>query len=115
MAQGFVHAGRSPRVFVEIFGHSIDAIVDTGFEGGLQLPDPLIQLLPVGTLPIRRNKFGFSFGRTSWLDVDPMTIQIDGIDVEVIFSPVREALIGVDILKDYSLTIDFPAGTVQLT
>jgi hypothetical protein len=38
----------------------------------------------------------------------------ESLPVEVIFSDSDEILLGVDALREYRLTVDFPAGTVAV-
>ena len=104
-------------VWVVVAAFRFEAVLDTGFEGGLQLPAAresrlqailgkayreMIYQLADGSI-IR----SFSY----LLDID---LGGETIRVETIFLDGDEILLGVDALRDYRLVIDFPAGTVAL-
>lgn len=92
----------------------VDAVIDTGFDGHLQLPSS-----EAGSTPrtlIDTDRYGFADGSEVEFDVYLVRVSFAGADIasRAIFSPTDEALIGVKFLADYRLTIDYPAGTVTL-
>ena len=104
-------------VWLTVAGQPFEAVLDTGFEGGLQLPTawrgPLSPLL---THRYRELTYQLADGSTlttysHWLDVE-----LDGetILVETIFLDGDEILLGVDAMRDYRLVIDYPASTAAL-
>jgi predicted aspartyl protease len=103
-----------PGIFVEVAGQSWRAIIDTGFNGDLELPSLL------------RGELNAQFvGRLSSLlaanmrveeDVYLVDFLFDGnvVRAEATFVDSDEILIGTGMLQEYRLLIDFPAQTVSL-
>lgn len=99
---------------VEIAGQSWTAIVDTGFNGELELPDEL------------RSHVNAEFvGRATSLlaanqrideDLYLVDFPFDGqtLRVEATFVDGEELLIGTGLLRDHRLEIDFPARRVTI-
>lgn len=114
MLVGRLNANGAPIVSIEIDGVSYDATLDTGFEGGLQLPAALFPTSPPPQ--VRSVKFEHPNGTASWVYTYAIRITLAGVavDAETFFSPTDDILVGVDLLEPYRLTIDFPAGTVEL-
>lgn len=114
MLVGRLNANGAPIVSVEIDGVLYDATLDTGFESGLQLPATLFPAPPPPR--VRAVKFEHANGTASWVYTYLIRVTFASvvIDAETYFSPTDEVLVGVDLLKPYRLTIDFPAGTVEL-
>lgn len=117
MPTGHFRGTGSPMVWLTLAGNAFEAVLDTGFEGGLQLPDAWRPpLLPLLTRPHQELTYQMPDGRIAktysyWLDVE---FGSDALVVETIFMSGDEILLGVDALRDYRLTIDFPAGTVAV-
>ena len=112
--QGKLTAGGLPTVPVTVGATTVDAVVDTGFDGHLQLPDTLAGATPRVFYRVER----FVFPDGSWADFEVYVIgvEFDGGDVitRAVYTPSSESLIGHRFLTDYRLTIDYPAGTVPL-
>lgn len=117
MPTGHFRGSGSPMVWLTLAGNTFEAVLDTGFEGGLQLPDAWrIPLLPLLTRPHQQLTYQLPDGRLTkkysfWLDID---LGGDQLVVETIFMDSDEILLGVDALRDYRLTVDFPAGMVAV-
>jgi predicted aspartyl protease len=115
MATGAVDPEGRPTIRIEHAGREYEAIVDTGFESGLQLPDGLFTALSPRLY--REVKFQLGGGQDEyetktykvWCKIDS-----DAWEVEAFFAATDEILIGLELLRPYRLTIDFPAGTVLL-
>ena len=103
-----------PLVYLPVHGQTWLAIIDTGFNGALELPERLRPLLPhsyaglvssvlAGGHRLREESYRVEF------PFDGETIR-----PHATFAPVNEILIGTRLLRDYRLEIDFPARTVRL-
>jgi predicted aspartyl protease len=114
MPVGHVAADGRPLISIDVAGHAFEAVVDTGYEGGLQLPDHWLPVL--SPPPLRQVTFVFADGHTDTQSTYRVRVTLDGdsFDVETYFAAGDEVLIGTDILHHYRLTIDFPAGSVLL-
>jgi clan AA aspartic protease len=115
MLVGHLNARRNPFVPLGVAGQTIKAMVDTGFDGGVQLPDFYRVLL--NPRQVRTDPYMYPDGTKTNLPVYEVrvTLGTEEFDTEAIFGPPDEVLIGVELLKHLRLTIDFPAGTVELT
>jgi predicted aspartyl protease len=114
MIDGLVNDDGEPVIMLAVGGRDWPAVIDTGFNGGLQLPEDCR-----GTIPIA------DAGRESWVlannqrvDEDSYFVQLpfDGEVVNALVSFVVDSaiLIGTDFLRDHRLIIDFVARTVRL-
>jgi predicted aspartyl protease len=114
MATGQVSPAGMPVVQIEVAGHRLEAVVDTGFEGGLQLPNAWRNRL--NPRPYRQVTYQLGGGQTLVEVTYLVAMTLDGHHqtVETLFAPSDEILLGVDALRDYRLTVDFPAGTVAV-
>ena len=114
MILGIVTPNGLPTLTLPIAGQSWTALVDTGFNGDLELPDGLKSALNARfDGQIRSHLAG---GQEIVEDVFLVDFPFDGKAVlaEATFVPSGEILIGTHLLRPYRLTIDFPAGTVAL-
>ena len=117
MPQGHFRGTGSPMVWVTVGGQTFEAVLDTGFEGGLQLPDAWLPRLRASIpAPHQQLTYQLADGRITRTNSYLLEAVLDGesIRVETIFLDGDEILLGVDALRDYRLVIDFPAGTVAL-
>lgn len=99
-----------------MLGATVPALIDTGFEGGLQLPEGWKDLIAAGVAAVGPFAFSFSDGRSLVRDQYPLPIRLAGLDItaNTIFLGTGEALLGLEVLRHFLLTIDYPAGTVTL-
>jgi len=114
MVRGTLRSTGSPVVPLEIAGQVFEAVIDTGFEGGLQLPNIFISILnPVFA---GRQRYELPDGSVLISDLYDVVVILDGIglDLRTQFSQSDEILLGTDALKDYRLEINFVARTVLL-
>ena len=114
MATGQVSATGMPVIEVEVAGNRLEAVIDTGFEGGLQLPESWRSRL--NPKPYRQVTYQLGGGQTLVVVTYLVSFSLDGHiqTVETLFGESDEILLGVDAMRDYRLLIDFPAGTVAL-
>jgi predicted aspartyl protease len=103
-----------PVVFLAVAGSSWPAIIDTGFNGDLELPTSLRPL--VNTRFLCRNRSFLAAGQIVEEDSYLVDFPFDGQIqlVEATFVSGSEILIGTHLLRCYRLTIDFPGQTVHL-
>ncbi len=114
MIEGAVTDDGVPAIEVEVGSQRWQAIIDTGFNGELELPEQL------------RSQVRAQFvGRVTSLlaanqrieeDVFLVDFPFDGrmVRAQATFADGGTILIGTGLLPDYRLRIDFPAGTVAL-
>jgi predicted aspartyl protease len=114
MAQGYLNSANAPLIPIELAGQPLMAVIDTGFEGGLQLPATLFTSL--NPVPYRQVKYELGGGQemigiTFWVK-----FTLDGVEstAEALFAASDQLLIGLDALKDCRLEINFAAGSVLL-
>jgi len=103
-----------PVIILAIGGSSWPAIIDTGFNGDLELPASLQLLLNARFLC--RNRSLLAAGQIIEEDSYLVDFPFDGLTLvaEATFVPGGEILIGTHLLRQYSLLIEFPARTLQL-
>ena len=112
MIEGTVNDDRVPTIRVELADRLWQAIIDTGFNGALELPERLrtqlnaefigrVTSLLAANQQIQENVFLVDF---------PFDGQV--LRVQATFADSDEILIGTRILMRYRLTIDFPARSV---
>jgi predicted aspartyl protease len=112
---GEVDDDGTPMLRLEAAGREWIAIIDTGFNGELELPTALASHftgIPSGTRDCI-----LAGGSVVVDDMFLIWFAFDGEtrSVEVSYAPVDEILLGTGLIKDYRLDIDFPAQTVELT
>lgn len=114
MILGTVTLDRVPLVKLTIAGREWTALVDSGFNGDLELPEALrphvnarfeaeIISALAGNQQIREDGYR-------------VELPFDGRTVTALatFVPGEDILLGTGLLSDYRLEIDFPARTVRL-
>jgi len=114
MIRGSVTPEGVPQVMLEVDGFEWPALVDTGFNGDLELPNVLRRAL--NARPGARVWSLLASGQAIEEDTYVVDFPFDGetIEASVTFAPVREILIGTRLLRNHRLEIDFPAGTVLI-
>jgi predicted aspartyl protease len=112
---GEVSADGEPIVRLQVAGTNWIGVIDTGFNGHLDLP---LALKPhVNAVFYADQDSILADGSIIKDAIYEFDFPFDGHMVRVYasFSPVTENLIGTALLADYRLEIDFPADTVELT
>jgi predicted aspartyl protease len=103
-----------PTVQLDVAGKTWDAVVDTGFNGDLELPSDLQPALK----PRPRGQVisALAAGQTVVEDFYDVDLAFDGqtVSAEATFVPNAVILIGTGMLRKHRLEIDFPKGTVRL-
>lgn len=114
MIAGTVTAEGIPIIDLPIAGHNWTAIIDTGFNGDLELPAALFTLL--NPQFIGRISWSLAGGQTLEEDSYSVEIPFDGQTVAAIaaFLPIGEVLIGTNLLRQHRLQISFPARTMLI-
>jgi len=103
-----------PIIALPIGHEEFEAIVDTGFNGYLELPLSLFESLDAEFVGEVTAELASGIRITE--AVYRAQIPFDGRDVDAIVSFVDGdgVLLGTGMLSDHVLKIDFPAGTVQI-
>jgi predicted aspartyl protease len=111
---GIVSEDGEPTIILEIAGRFWEAIVDTGFNGDLELPIALKRVLPCRFV----GQITSLLAGNQRIDEDSFQVKFpfDGETVlaEATFVPGRQILIGTRLLRSYRLEVDFRNGTVRL-
>ena len=114
MIFGTVTEDGVPMVQLTVAGEEWPAIIDTGFNGDLELPDALEGLLNARFRTRLRSLL--AGGQTIEEDLFLVDFPFDGetVAAEATFAPGQEILIGTRLLEQYRLEIDFPARKIVL-
>ena len=114
MITGSITPDGVPVVMLSVAGTSWPAIIDTGFNGNLELP---VRMQPfVNARFICRNRSLLAAGQIIEEDTYVVHLPFDGqvCLAETTFTDQDEILIGTHLLREYRLEMDFPAQTVRL-
>ena len=114
MISGTVTHDGVPVIMIELTGRTWSAIIDTGFNGDLQLPVSLRD--PLGARFVGRLRSLLASGLSVEEDVYLVPFPFDEVTVqaEATFVSESEILIGTKLLSKHRLEIDFRAQTVLL-
>ena len=114
MIQGSVSSGGVPVVTLSIGGRAWIAVIDTGFNGDLEVPEALRESL--NSRYVGRVTSALAGGQAIEEDVYRVSFPFDGqlVQAEATFVLGTQILIGTHLLRDYRLTVDFVAETVEL-
>ncbi len=114
MILGSVSADGVPTITLSIAGRDWPAVIDTGFNGDVELPDSLRSLL--NARYVGRVTSALAGGQTIEEDVYLVEFPFDGhiVQAEATFVPDSQILVGTHLLQNYSLHIDFVRKLVRL-
>lgn len=115
MIVGLVDPEGVPFIAIQVGGNAYRAIIDTGFNGELELPEALrehVNPTPAGT------RWAFlAAGQRHLEEMFLVDFPFDGkiVNVEASFvEDIDEILIGTGLLEEYRLEVDFPQERVVL-
>lgn len=114
MITGTVSADGCPEITINIAGENWTAVVDTGFNGDLELPESLRGKL--NDKPVGRLKSTLGGGQIIEEVAYLVDFLFDNQTLSAIatFVPGSEILIGTDLLRAYYLQIKFASKTLSL-
>lgn len=114
MIVGTVSADGVPTITLSVAGQNWPAVIDTGFNGDLELPEVLRDVLDVRY--VGRVTSTLAGGQSIEEDVYLIEFPFDGriMSAEATFVPGSSILIGTHLLQEYQLQIDFVHQSVQL-
>ena len=114
MIRGIVSVDGVPTVTLSIAGQDWPAIIDTGFNGDMELPEVLRNSLNVRY--VGRVTSALAGGQTIEEYVYLVEFPFDDqtVQAEVTFVSGFQILIGTHLLREYCLRINFVSGTVEL-
>ena len=114
MPLGRVNSAGMPTVPIVVAGLELEAAIDTGYEGGLQLP--LAWLSVLNPPPRAKTRYQLPNGQIIEEVTYSVPVRINGdeLDADTYFSPNDDVLIGVEILRGYRLEINSFTGSVIL-
>jgi len=103
-----------PIITLEVADRPLPMIVDTGFNGDLELPKRFRSL--VVARPIGRAWTVLAGGQSIEEDLFLVEIDFDGqmMVAEATFAEVEVGLVGTHLIREYRLTIDFVGRTIRL-
>ena len=114
MIDGIITGDGVPAIDVDLGGQHWQAIVDTGFNGELELPERL--RTHVNAQFIGRVTSLLAANQRIEEDLFFVDFPFDGrtVRAEATFVVGDDILIGTGMLRDYRLQIDFPARTIAI-
>jgi predicted aspartyl protease len=114
LIRGAVSADGVPTIEVLVAGQAFAATIDTGFNGDLELPSSLREVLNPQYLG--RSMSVLAAGQTIEEDVYRVQFPFDSrrVSAQVTFVPDSEVLIGTHFLRDYRLEVNFQTRIVLL-
>jgi predicted aspartyl protease len=114
MIQGQVDVEGLPALLLAVGGRDWKVIVDTGFNGDIELPESL--RASVNPSLIGSSSSELAGGQTVVEALYLVDFPFDGqtVRAEATFSTSNEILLGTHLLRNYRLAVHFPNGTVQL-
>ena len=114
MITGHVTEDGVPVIALEFDGQTWSAIIDTGFNGDLELPDSLRGKL--NDRPAGRLRSALAGGRIIEEDAYSVDFPFDGRSYQAIATFVSDPqiLIGTNLLRQHGLQIGFASRTVRL-
>ena len=115
MIQGVVSPQGAPTIHLPIANQEWPAIIDTGFNGDLELPEALLTSVNIVGY-IGPTQFVLAGGQTLVETVYLVEFPFDGkvIEAEATFVADSQILLGTRLLRDYQLQINFVTRTVEL-
>ena len=114
MIAGTVTAEGVPTIPIPVRGQNWLAVIDTGFNGDLELPDCFRPL--VNPRFHQRSQAQLAGGQSIFEDIYLVDFPFDGqvVTAEASFVSGAEILVGTQFLREYRLEINFRARTVLL-
>ena len=114
MIVGTVSSDGTPVIEVDVAGLNWSAIIDTGFNGDLELPEALRGKL--NDQPIGRLRSALAGGRIIEEDAYSVEFPFDNQSHNAVatFVADEQILIGTNLLRAYHLQIRFARGTLRL-
>lgn len=114
MIAGEVSDNGEPIITLEVAGREWPAIIDTGFNGDLELPDELRGKLH--DQPAGRVRSALAGGQVIEEDAFSVDFPFDGqsFQATATFVPDSQILIGTNLLGEYHLQIRFASRTLRL-
>ncbi|MBI1345502.1 hypothetical protein GC163_04365 [bacterium] len=114
MIRGIVNHDRVPVISLTIANRDFFALVDTGFNGSLELPADLMPLLSASRLGTAISEL--AGGRRVSEDLYLVSLEFDGVPCQVsaTFSQDAGVLIGTELLSKHRLCVDFVNRQVEI-
>lgn len=113
---GYFNVRNDPVIRLDVGSSKVEFLVDTGFNGGLIIPNELAERLDT-SYDRGLEEFSSVTGATFFASACSMTIIWFGETIRVpvaTSAEVKEAILGGEMLKDCRLTIDYVNGTVTI-
>ncbi len=119
LVEGYLNEVGSPKIAITVRGArgdlTLDALIDTGFDGDLCLPVSVAIELGLDLCGVERIQLADGSLRDELVFLGEAGFGGHPLEeVEILLTESDEALIGTGFLKAWKLTIDFPAQSVTL-
>ena len=116
---GFLDDYNQPRIQITVEGHrmerTIDAIVDTGFNGDICLPISIAIELGLELCAYQTTELADGSLQLGLLFIGRAALQDEPLaDVEILLTESEDGLSGVAMLSDYKLEVDFAQQIVKV-
>ena len=115
MIAGFVDRAGIPFIPLRVGGQEILGIVDSGFNGDLELPRSIRQSLSARYCGRVKSRLAGGQSLTEHCYLVEMEFDGTELEVEVTFADSESALIGTRLMQEHLLQIDFVRRSVALT
>ena len=114
MIEGHINEHGTPLIPLRIADQEWLAVVDTGFNGGLELPKSLADVLDAESYGLVESRL--AAGIVVSEEVFLVELEFDGRRefTPATFAAVNHVLIGTRLMRHHRLELDFPARAVQL-
>jgi predicted aspartyl protease len=115
LIKGSVSADGTREITVNVAGRDWQAVIDTGFNGDLELPEQL--RADLNAIYIGEGESTLAGGVTITEDLYVVEFPFDGriVQAQATFVSHGEILIGTHLIASHILRVDFPSGRVRLT
>ena len=119
LIRGYLDGYHQPRVAITVRGArsdvSLDAVIDTGFDGHLCLPVAVAIELGLELYGAQRTELADGSIKSELVFIGHAGFaSLPSQEVEILLTESDEALVGVGFLADCHLEIDFPKGIVRI-
>lgn len=117
--RGFLDEYNQPRIQITIKGHrierTIDAVIDTAFDGYICLPTPIAIELGLELCGYQTTELADGSLRTELVFIGRAALGDQPVrDAKVLLTESEDALLGVTMLLDYKLEVDFAKKVVKV-
>lgn len=119
MTEGYFNDNEHPILEITVTGEDsqveIPALIDTGFDGYLSLPIPVAMSLGLKLIDSALITLADGSKKTELLFTTKVSLEGKESRARTFLTAGETALIGTQLLKDFTLSIDFPQKKISLS